>query len=66
MFFEALKPVIKLLFSVPNPAGVKAALAIDGIIRSETRMPIMEASQELKAQLQIALATCVKNLAVIA
>lgn len=65
-FFDALKPVINLLFSAPNPAGVKAALALDGVIRSETRMPIMEATQTLKEQLQIGLATCAKNLAVVA
>jgi 4-hydroxy-tetrahydrodipicolinate synthase len=65
-FFEALKPVIKLLFSAPNPAGVKAALALDGLIGSETRRPIMEASVTLKEQLRIALDACTRQLAVMA
>jgi 4-hydroxy-tetrahydrodipicolinate synthase len=65
-FFEALKPVIKLLFAAPNPAGVKAALAIDGVIGSETRMPIMEASVTLKEQLRIALDACTRQVAVLA
>jgi 4-hydroxy-tetrahydrodipicolinate synthase len=65
-FFEALKPVIKLLFSAPNPAGVKAALALDGTIGSETRLPIMEASVTLKEQLRIALDTCTRQLAIMA
>ncbi|MFK4445985.1 4-hydroxy-tetrahydrodipicolinate synthase [Caballeronia udeis] len=65
-FFEALKPVIKLLFSAPNPAGVKAALALDGLIGSETRLPIMEASVTLKEQLRIALDACTRQLAVMA
>ena len=66
VFFEALKPVIKLLFAAPNPAGVKAALAIDGVIGSETRLPIMEASVALKEQLRIALETCTRQIAVMA
>jgi 4-hydroxy-tetrahydrodipicolinate synthase len=66
VFFDALKPVISLLFSVPNPAGVKAALALDGVIGSETRMPITEASQALKEQLKIALDICTKKLSVMA
>jgi len=65
-FFEALKPVIKLLFSAPNPAGVKAALAIDSVIRSETRLPIMEASVTLKEQLRIALDACTRQIAIMA
>jgi 4-hydroxy-tetrahydrodipicolinate synthase len=45
---------------------VKAALAIDGAIGSETRLPIMEASVTLKEQLRIALDTCNRQLAVMA
>ena len=65
-FFEALKPVIKLLFSAPNPSGVKAALALDGVIGSETRLPVMEASATLKEQLRIALDACFRQLAIVA
>jgi 4-hydroxy-tetrahydrodipicolinate synthase len=65
-FFEALKPVIKLLFSAPNPSGVKAALAIDGVIGSETRLPIVEASATLKEQLRIALDACTRQIAIMA
>jgi 4-hydroxy-tetrahydrodipicolinate synthase len=54
--FEALLPVIGLLFSSPNPAGIKAALAVNGLINKETRMPILEASQELVDRLRVELA----------
>jgi 4-hydroxy-tetrahydrodipicolinate synthase len=57
--FDALLPVIELLFAAPNPAGVKAALALNGLITKETRLPIMEASDSLTDQLNAALALCV-------
>jgi 4-hydroxy-tetrahydrodipicolinate synthase len=66
VFFDALKPVIKLLFSAPNPSGVKAALALEGLIQSETRLPVMEASAALKQQLRIALDACSRQLAIVA
>lgn len=57
--FDALLPVIELLFAAPNPAGIKAALALSGLITKETRLPIMEASDSLTDRLNAALALCV-------
>lgn len=42
--FEQLLPLIKLLFSEPNPAPVKAALAIHGLIENELRLPMTSMS----------------------
>lgn len=55
--FESLAPTIKLMFSAPNPAAIKAALAITGHLDGETRMPIAAASDALIAQLSVALAS---------
>ena len=49
--FERLKPVLKLLFSAPNPSAIKAMLSIEGRIPDEVRMPITAASAALVAQL---------------
>jgi 4-hydroxy-tetrahydrodipicolinate synthase len=56
MLFEALLPVIGLLFSSPNPSAIKAALALRGLIDKETRAPIMEAPVELVERLRAELA----------
>jgi 4-hydroxy-tetrahydrodipicolinate synthase len=64
--FDSLRPVINLLFDAPNPAGVKAALAVRGLISKETRMPIMEASEELTERLRVGLEICARMQAVIA
>ncbi|SAL81578.1 hypothetical protein AWB68_06189 [Caballeronia choica] len=45
------------MFSAPNPAAIKAALAITGHLDGETRMPIAAASDALIAQLSVALAS---------
>jgi 4-hydroxy-tetrahydrodipicolinate synthase len=66
VLFEALRPVIKLLFAAPNPAGIKAALALDGVIANETRAPIMAAPAALIEQMKIALEVCARTQAVIA
>jgi 4-hydroxy-tetrahydrodipicolinate synthase len=66
VLFEALRPVIRLLFAAPNPAGIKASLALDGLITSETRSPIMPASETLVEQLKIALELCARTQAVLA
>lgn len=50
--FGLLKPLIRLLFSEPNPAPVKKALALQGMISDELRMPMMPASRELAVRLQ--------------
>jgi 4-hydroxy-tetrahydrodipicolinate synthase len=64
--FDSLRPVINLLFDAPNPAGVKAALSVRGLISKETRMPIMEASEELTERLRVGLEICARMQAVAA
>jgi 4-hydroxy-tetrahydrodipicolinate synthase len=51
IIFNALLPLIKLLFSEPNPAPVKAALALQGRIREELRLPMTAMSTVGKVQL---------------
>ena len=51
-----LLPLIRLLFSEPNPAPVKAALAIQGLLQDELRLPMLPASEACRAQLREALA----------
>lgn len=41
---NALQPLIQILFSEPNPAPVKAALNIMGLIESNVRLPMTPAS----------------------
>jgi 4-hydroxy-tetrahydrodipicolinate synthase len=48
-------PAIQLLFSAPNPSMIKAGLALMGLIRKETRLPITEASSALTLELELAL-----------
>jgi 4-hydroxy-tetrahydrodipicolinate synthase len=49
--FTSLQPVLRLLFSAPNPSAIKAMLAFDHPMTDETRMPISRASAELVARL---------------
>jgi 4-hydroxy-tetrahydrodipicolinate synthase len=42
--FAALLPMIRLLFSEPNPGPVKAALAQLGLLHDELRLPMMSMS----------------------
>lgn len=50
-----LRPLIKLLFSEPNPAVIKAALAMQGLIHDELRLPMTAASAPTQSQLKILL-----------
>lgn len=50
--FDTLKPLVRLLFSEPNPAPVKKALSQAGLIRDELRMPMTPASRALGNRLQ--------------
>jgi 4-hydroxy-tetrahydrodipicolinate synthase len=50
-FFNLL-PLIHSLFVEPNPAPVKTALALEGLIRDELRAPMQESSEALKVRLQ--------------
>ncbi|MFI8416413.1 4-hydroxy-tetrahydrodipicolinate synthase [Serratia sp. NPDC078593] len=54
--FYALLPLIHQLFSFPNPAPVKAALASEGHIHNELRSPMQTAPQTLQHQIAATLA----------
>lgn len=54
--FRQLSPLIGLMFAEPNPAPVKAALALCGWTTPEVRRPLMQASTALTAQIDAALA----------
>ena len=49
--FHRLWPLIQLLFAEPNPAGIKAALAQQGLIQDFCRAPMSSATPGLRAQL---------------
>lgn len=51
LFYDLL-PMIRLLFAEPNPAPVKEALALMGLMRNELRSPMKGASPELSARLK--------------
>lgn len=53
--FEPLRGLIRLLFAEPNPAPIKRALALQGLITDELRPPMTSASRELSARLQRAM-----------
>ena len=42
-----LKPMIDCLFAECNPTGIKAALALKGIIRNNLRLPLVAATEQL-------------------
>ena len=50
--FEQIRPTIKMLFAEGNPPGVKAALAIKGVIDNNLRLPLVPISEELYASLE--------------
>ncbi|WP_137923281.1 4-hydroxy-tetrahydrodipicolinate synthase [Cupriavidus sp. 2SB] len=54
--FQQLSPLIALMFAEPNPAPVKAALALLGQATAEVRRPLMPASKALTAQIDAAMA----------
>jgi len=49
--FYRLLPLIQLLFTEPNPALIKAALAMQGVIRDECRAPMQAATAAMREQL---------------
>lgn len=55
-FFQ-LTPLIQSLFAEPNPAPVKSALALQGLIRDELRAPMLTSSGALLERLQTTLAS---------
>lgn len=53
--FRQLSPLIGLMFAEPNPAPVKAALALAGMTTAEVRRPLMPASKSLVARIDAAI-----------
>jgi 4-hydroxy-tetrahydrodipicolinate synthase len=53
--FRRLLPMIRLLFSEPNPAPLKAVLQMQGLIREELRLPMTPVSSSCRQQLAAAL-----------
>ena len=49
--FEQIRPTIKMLFAEGNPSGVKAALAIKGVVGNYLRLPLVPVSDELYTML---------------
>lgn len=49
--WQALQPLIEMLFAEPNPGPVKALLAHDGSMRDELRSPMTRASDGLRERL---------------
>lgn len=50
-----LLPMMHLLFSEPNPAPLKAALSMQGLLRDELRLPMVPATTACKSLLAAAL-----------
>ena len=50
--FEKIRPTIKMLFVEGNPPGVKAALAVRGVVSNNLRLPLVEVSEELYESLR--------------
>jgi len=53
--FRQLLPWIRLAFAEPNPAPVKAMLALQGLINDELRAPMLRCSDALRERLRIEL-----------
>ena len=51
-----LVPAIDLLFKEGNPTGVKAMTAVMGLTRSEVRLPLVEGTEALAADIKSAIA----------
>ena len=47
--------MMRLLFSEPNPAPLKAALSMQGLLRDELRLPMVPATEACRQQLAAAL-----------
>lgn len=54
--FEAIRPTVKMLFAEGNPPGVKAALAVKGVLRNNLRLPLVPVSEELYEQIESSIA----------
>ncbi|NNF19819.1 MAG: 4-hydroxy-tetrahydrodipicolinate synthase [Flavobacteriaceae bacterium] len=48
---EAMKEGMELIFKEGNPAGIKAMMAAQGLCNPEVRLPLVQATRELTAQI---------------
>lgn len=48
-----ISPLLRLLFSEPNPAPLKAALAMQGILQEELRLPMTPVSEVCREALRV-------------
>jgi 4-hydroxy-tetrahydrodipicolinate synthase len=46
--FFSLLPMIRLMFSAPNPAAIKYALSLDGLMKNELRSPMHPAPENVE------------------
>lgn len=46
--FFGLLPMIRLMFSAPNPAAIKYALSLDGLMDNELRSPMLTAPENVE------------------
>ncbi|MCR9000900.1 4-hydroxy-tetrahydrodipicolinate synthase [Rahnella perminowiae] len=46
--FFSLLPMIRLMFSAPNPAAIKYALSLDGLMDNELRSPMLPAPENVE------------------
>ncbi len=53
--FEVIRPLVRLLFAEGNPAGVKAALTVKGVVKNHLRLPLVEVSEPLYEQIEEAI-----------
>lgn len=53
--FATVLPLLRVLFSAPNPSAIKAALMLQRGFSDETRMPVRRASRELIERVRVAL-----------
>ncbi|MBE6201715.1 MAG: 4-hydroxy-tetrahydrodipicolinate synthase [Rikenellaceae bacterium] len=50
--FERIRPTVKMLFAEGNPPGVKAAMAVKGLLRNNLRLPLVPVSDELYGSIE--------------
>lgn len=50
--FERIRPTVKMLFAEGNPPGVKAAMAVKGLLHNNLRLPLVPVSDELYGSIE--------------
>ena len=50
--FFGLLPMIRLMFSAPNPAAIKFALSLDGLMANELRSPMLPAPENVETAIR--------------